>query len=242
MLILASMLIAKSGPETAAVLLAIVAMLGIIIALGVLGGRLAARWDDRREAKRSAAIEAALKRLSYAPVQRGSAINVQFLSQFWVARNRKAPIIVNHFAIQPNPEASFHLLDFGSLESGGKYNIFIWQTIAVLSSPRLKLPLFVLASQKFSTVVVLPSDVPDIEFEGHRTFQKSFRLQGADEAAVRALFVPSVISELERHPQVSIEGCGSHLLLYRRRTRLKPAEWPKFEEEMRKLAQLFVPR
>jgi hypothetical protein len=236
----ASLLIAKSGAEGAAVLLAILAMLGIVIALGVLGGRLAARWDERREAKRSAAIAAVLKRLSYAPTPRGSPINVKFLSQFWVARNRKAPMIVNHFVIQPRPDDGIHLFDYGSLESGGKYNIFIWQTVAVFTSPRLNLPRFVLASQKFSTVVVLPSDVPDIEFEGHRIFQKSFRVQSSDEAAVRALLAPSVISELERHPQVSIEGCGSHLVLYRRRTRVKPADMPKFEEEMRKLAQLLL--
>lgn len=236
----ATMIIAQSGAEKAAVLLALLAALGIVIALGVLGGRLAQWWDNRREAKRSAAIEAVLKRLSYAPVPRGSAINVQFLSRFWVARNRKAPMIVNHFVMQPKPDEGIHLLDFGSLESGGKYNIFIWQTIGVISNPRLNLPLFVLASQKFSTVVVLPSDVPDIEFEGPRHFKKAYRLQGSDETALRALFGPSLISALEKYPGISVEGHGTHLLIYRRRTRVKPAAWTKFEEEVRKLGQLFL--
>jgi hypothetical protein len=234
--------IAQSGGEKAAVLLALVAMLGIIIALGVLGGRLAQWWHDRSEAKRSASIEATLKRFSYTPAPRGSSINVQFLSQFWVGRNRKAPMIANYFALQTGPDEGIHLFDFGALESGGKYNVFVWQTIAVFFSPRLNLPRFVLASQKFPTSVVLPHELPDLQFEGHPAFQKSFRLQSPDEAAVRAIFVPSLISELERHPKVSIEGDGSQLLLYRRRTRVKPAEWPKFEEEMRKLAQLFLRR
>jgi hypothetical protein len=133
-------------------------------------------------------------------------------------------------------------MDFGSLEASGKHSIFVWQTVSVTCGQRLQLPLFVLASQKFPTSVVLPRDVPDIKIERHRVFNKVFRLQSPDEAAVRALFVPSLISELEKHPKISIEGHGSHLLLYRRRTRVKPADWPKFEEEMRKLAQLFLHR
>ena len=233
-------LIAKSGPGSVAALLALVAMLGIVIALGVLGGRLAHWWHDRREAKRTAEIEAVLKRLSYAPVAGHPAVNVSFLGQFWVGLNRKAAQISNHFATQLRAGEEIHLLDFGSLESGGKYNIFIWQTVVVVCHPRLQVPRFALASQKFSTVVVLPKNVPDIKIEGHRAFQKSFRLQGPDEAAVRALFVPSMIRELVRHPQVSIEGDGSRLILYRRRTRVKVPEIPKMQEEMRKLAQLFL--
>jgi hypothetical protein len=232
--------IAQSGAEKAAVLLALLAMLGIIIALGVLGGRLAHWWHDRREAKRAVEIETVLRRLSYAPATGHPTVNVSFLGQFWVGVNRKAAQITNHFVHQPRAGEEIHLLDFGSLESGGRYSIFIWQTVVVVSHPRLQVPRFALASQKFSTVVVLPMNVPDIKIEGQRVFQKSFRLQGPDEAAVRALFVPSVMSELERHPQVSIEGDGSRLILYRRRTRVKVPEIPKMQEEMRKLAQLFL--
>src|SRR5436190_16945021 len=187
---LAETLIAKLSSDSVMAILALVAMLGIIIGLGVLGGRLAWHWHERREAKRTVDLQAALQRFSYTLVGK-SPVDQSFLAGFLIGRNRKSPQIVNHFVAQPRPDETVHLLDYGSLELTGRYNVFVWQTLAVISHPGLQLTSFLLASQKFGTVVVLGKDAHDIEIEGHRIFRKAFRLRGPDEPAVRALFVPS---------------------------------------------------
>ncbi len=44
---------------------------------------------------------------------------------------------------------------------------------------------------------------------------------------------------LERFPDLVVEGCGGHLVLFRPRKILEPAAFPRFQDEMRTLARLF---
>ena len=78
MLLHSAALVATSGHDKAMVVLALVAALGIVIALGVFGGRLAWRWHDRREAKRTAEMKSVLQRFSYSWVTGVSPIDVSF--------------------------------------------------------------------------------------------------------------------------------------------------------------------
>jgi hypothetical protein len=45
--------------------------------------------------------------------------------------------------------------------------------------------------------------------------------------------------ELERFPDLVVEGCGDHLVLFRPRKILEPAAFPRFQDEVRTLARLF---
>jgi hypothetical protein len=58
--------------------------------------------------------------------------------------------------------------------------------------------------------------------------------------ALRALFKPAALEALEQFPGLSVEGCGNYLLVYWRYKRLKPAKWPKRQEEAKKVAQAFA--
>jgi hypothetical protein len=43
----------------------------------------------------------------------------------------------------------------------------------------------------------------------------------------------------ERFPDLVVEGCGGHLVLFRPGNILEPAAFPRFQDEVRRLARLF---
>jgi hypothetical protein len=59
------------------------------------------------------------------------------------------------------------------------------------------------------------------------------------EAGARRFLVPLLLEEFERFPDLVVEGCGGHLVLFRPRKILEPAAFPRFQHEMRTLARLF---
>ena len=48
-----------------------------------------------------------------------------------------------------------------------------------------------------------------------------------------------LLEEFERFPDLVVEGCGGHLVLFRPRKILEPAAFPRFQDEVRTLARLF---
>jgi len=59
------------------------------------------------------------------------------------------------------------------------------------------------------------------------------------EAGARRFLVPLLLEEFERFPDLVVEGCGGHLVLFRPRKILEPAALPRFQDEVRTLARLF---
>jgi hypothetical protein len=55
----------------------------------------------------------------------------------------------------------------------------------------------------------------DINFDSHPVFSKEWVLQGKDEAAVRKLFGPEVLTHLERKSKDTVAGEGERLVLLR---------------------------
>jgi len=66
-----------------------------------------------------------------------------------------------------------------------------------------------------------------------------FKVKCADEAGARCFLVPLPLEELERFPDLVVEGCGGHLVFFRPRKTLEPAAFPRFQDEVRTLARLF---
>jgi hypothetical protein len=48
-----------------------------------------------------------------------------------------------------------------------------------------------------------------------------------------------LFEEFKRFPDLVVEGCGGHLVLFRPRKILEPAAFPRFHDEVRTLARLF---
>jgi hypothetical protein len=70
-------------------------------------------------------------------------------------------------------------------------------------------------------------------------FSARFKVKCADEAGARRFLVPLLLEEFERFPDLVIEGCGGHLVLFRPRKILEPAAFPRFQDEARTLSRLF---
>jgi hypothetical protein len=77
-----------------------------------------------------------------------------------------------------------------------------------------------------------------IRFQTHPRFSARFQVRCADEASARRFLVP-LLEEFERFPDLVVEGCGGHLVLFRPRNILEPAAFPRFQDEVRTLARLF---
>jgi len=80
----------------------------------------------------------------------------------------------------------------------------------------------------------------DINFDSHPKFSRVFKVQSEDETAVRRLLKPAILAALEQYRGLSVEGIGDSLIFYRREKELKPAQYPQFQEDARKLAVLFL--
>jgi hypothetical protein len=132
-------------------------------------------------------------------------------------------------------------MDYSFWKGSGRHRHVIRQTIAVISNKRYELPSFVLAPENFFARIAQRFGVQDIDFADYPRFSGTFKLQGDDEAAVRALFTPAVIEELELHPDITLEGRGGNLLIFRFKKRVKPEDFPGFHDEAQQLAQLFLP-
>jgi hypothetical protein len=59
------------------------------------------------------------------------------------------------------------------------------------------------------------------------------------EAGARRFLIPLLLEELERFPDLVVEGSGGHLVLFRPKQILEPAAFPRFQDEVRTLARLF---
>ncbi len=77
------------------------------------------------------------------------------------------------------------------------------------------LPLFFLAPEGWWDKVAAYFGVQDIDFDDSPDFSHSYRLQGGDESAVRALFTPARRQRLEQLAGQHASGAGHELMWWR---------------------------
>ena len=193
----------------------------------------------RYEARRTRHIQAALSSLGFTLNQGREGLYVRFLSLFKIGQRGHSREISNHFD-SDRPGGMTYLMDYTFVEGSGKGRRVFRQTVAVIFNERLELPVFVLAPQKFFSWLAQRFGAHDINFEGFPRFSGTFKLQSDDEAAVRAVFTPAVLKELEHHPGITLEGRPGYLLVFRPKKRVAPKNFPRFLEEALQLALLFV--
>jgi hypothetical protein len=104
------------------------------------------------------------------------------------------------------------------------------------------LPLFELRPQGFLDRVAEMFVHKDINFESHPVFSKRFVLKGEDEASIRSLFTPALLSAFEMLPPEKkwhIEESGMTLLVYRSNITVAPQDLRTFLDETSAVAQTF---
>jgi hypothetical protein len=114
---------------------------------------------------------------------------------------------------------SVAIADHRWVTGGGKNRHAHRASLAVLRRPRLRLPAFFLRPQR-----AVIDDIgralggQDINFPDDAEFSRAFVLQGENEAAIRAMFGPSLRQQLrELAREVRVEGRGETLLVERSR-------------------------
>jgi hypothetical protein len=113
------------------------------------------------------------------------------------------------------------------------------QTVAYFSSPHLNLPEFLLRPKGATHKLAAALGSKDIAFDSHPTFSEKFLLRGPDEQSVRSVFRPEVLAFFEDNLNLSVEGSGNELLVYRLNKAVKPEELNEFLNQAKTLLNIF---
>jgi hypothetical protein len=114
-----------------------------------------------------------------------------------------------------------------------------WRTVAIYRLARKRLPVFELRPEHFLDKLGSAFGYKDINFESNPEFSKSYKLQGADEPAVRELFHSGRLTFFEQQKGWSVDGAGEWLAVYRQVTSVSPAKLRTFLEETGRVVAAF---
>lgn len=210
----------------------------LFVALAAIFVVLATIWVRRKAKQRSEALRSAANSLglNYVGDDSSRAVEVS-TALFRRGGSRRFRNVMN------GAYAGFQVsvFDYSYTVSSGKNSSTFTQTVAAFVQQR-HLPVFELRPQGFMDRVAEMFVHKDINFESHPVFSKRFVLKGEDEASVRSLFTPALLSSFEMLPpekQWHIEGSGMTLLLYRSNVRVPPQDIRAFLDETSAVAQTF---
>ena len=123
--------------------------------------------------------------------------------------------------------------------SSGKNSSTYRQTVICFRSGKITLPAFELRPEHLFHKIGGNFGYRDIDFSSYPDFSKSYLLRGNDEASIRKVFSPMVISYFERNKGLSVEVKGDTLICYRQSKRVRPTEIKDFLYEGRAVFGLF---
>ena len=134
------------------------------------------------------------------------------------------------------------LFDYQYTINTGESLATITQTVAAFVQ-NVSLPWFELRPEGFMDRVGEVFVHRDIDFDSNPVFSRRYMLRGKDQDAVRALFVPALLSYMEMLPagdQLHIEAEGFTLLFYRAQAQVPAENMRSFLEEMSGVAGTFL--
>ena len=102
------------------------------------------------------------------------------------------------------------------------------------------LPTFFLAPEGWWDKVAAYFGGQDMDFDDSPGFSHSYRLQGGDEAAVRALFTPARRQRLEQLVGQHVSGAGNELMWWRDATLPTPDAFDEFLMEGERVRRAFT--
>lgn len=206
------------------------------LALGVLGVAALAvqRWRAR---KRSAALEQASLRLGMTFQLEDETLSTQpffRLPLFRRGHSRRWRDI-----LRGSRGGEVVVFDYVFTVGGGRSSSTYRQTVAALRVAGRSLPEFTLSPETLITRLGERLGMQDIDFESSPAFSRSYRLTGADEAAVRELFKPEALHFFASEKGLWVEGAGEWVIVYRRSRRVSPADLPGFLDQAARVSEVF---
>jgi hypothetical protein len=113
------------------------------------------------------------------------------------------------------------------------------RTVALHRLARKRLPVFELRPEHFLDRIGAVMGFKDINFESNPEFSKAYKLQGAEETAVRELFHSGRLTFFEQNRGWSVDGAGEWLAVYRQVTSVAPGKLRDFLEETSRVVAVF---
>jgi len=123
------------------------------------------------------------------------------------------------------------IFDYRYTTGHGKHKRTTRQSVAYIHSPELALPDFTLRPENVFHKIGSVMGFDDIDFESHPKFSSAYLLQGSNEEQIRSTFSGKVLSHLESHSGICVEGNGQRLIYYRSRRLVAPGDLRALMEE-----------
>jgi hypothetical protein len=187
-------------------------------------------YTRKSNQKRAEAIKHQSQIMDFAyqeKVERGSTEIVYSLSLFLQGHSRKTTNIMsgnyNHLPVT--------IADYQYVTGSGKNSSTHKQTFFIINSAKIKLPVFKLQPENMLHKIADIFGQHDIDFESYPQFSKQYHLKGEDAAAIRALFLDSIINYFESHPGLTIEASDNNFLFYRGSKLVQPEKLQDFLQQ-----------
>lgn len=130
------------------------------------------------------------------------------------------------------------IFDYVYATGSGKSYKAHYQTVVMIDSNRLNLPLFSMRPEGAWQEIGQMFGGQDIDFPSHPNFSNKYLLRGANEAHIRHTFDPQLLSYLEATEGLSLEGSGNRIFAYRHKVRVEPAQFRSILDEATNAANL----
>jgi hypothetical protein len=220
--------------DTHEVMFLAVAGFALIFAVVVIVTRMEAR-------KRAAALQTVAQEMGF-----------QFIGEKWEPKLKGRQIGTALFTGQSGPKfknimtgvaAGFEtsLFDYSYSINDGESSRTCAQTVAAFTQS-LWLPHFELRPEGLLDRIGEAFVHRDIDFDSHPDFSRRYFLQGTDQAGIRKLFGPSLLTFLEQLPadeKWHIEGNLCKLIIYQSGVEVEPDEFPSFVEKTSSISKTF---
>lgn len=194
------------------------------------------------EKKRSQAINSLMSPHGFKFTEDASAEYHTILGRFKLGQIGRHKKLKNLLISENTDGSSMRLFDCHYTVNSGKSTVTMMQTVLLVDSGRLFLPTFQIAPENVFHRLGQKLGMQDFDFVDYPKFSKMFQLRGEDEAAIREVFTPAVLTTLEQWPKIFIEGHDSQLILYRERERVKPEKLAEFLRLGSELTSVFMRR
>ena len=192
-----------------------------------------------QEQKRTEEMQVVAGRMGFSFLPEGDPALVGRLGRFRLFSQGRARKIRNVMRKEID-DVVVTLFDYRYTINSGKHNHRHDQTVLLLQSDRLRLPLFSLRPEGLLHKLAGSFGYQDIDFETHPIFSDAYLLRGDDEARVRAVFGEEVLNYYARHDRIWTEGEGQQLAVYRAGRRVQPGQMEDFMEQGLEVLNLFV--
>ncbi len=196
-----------------------------------------ARWNEKRRTGQLQQSAEALG-LDFRPA--GDPELQQRLSGFKLfqqGRSRK----LRNLVVGDTGDINISIFDYQYTVGGGNHQATLVQTVALLESPTLDIPPFLLKPEsmfdKLGGVLGLHDD---IDFDEYPEFSNMYVLQSPDESGVRELFHTELVETLQEKKRTSIEAVPGLVIIYTSRQRKKAPQLREFFGEALELLNLLT--